>query len=1162
MLSVKNCRQPSSVVAATVGRFVDRHEECLFSATLAKVMLWQLNPQGEHDEPLRLFGSWPMFSGITGCATLHGDDEEVDSILLLTRCFSWSIVRWDDSTKSFEKVLVHLNGSLEKVIAQGRLQNPSQGVYFPLPDGALMCQRAGPKRGEELVMVCCWNTIFHLFNLQRSRGGMHLWIRTSGGSTEYNLVKGVPGPNTRLISWCFLLPPNDTDFEDCPLMALLFEDEKGIVDLETCSIKYEESNKLNFNLLQGPWSFSTLHPETSLGRNLEVGAFLYPHLPSSQWAIRITSRFAVASSLAVPAGPGSNRKKRSMHWILGSNDGQMHILSVSGESKSANVTINVKRIDTNIPLSNPRVATILRSQERTLQLWCTKTGYTSILDITKLSHHIENNSQTDQEIPGVEVMCSPFEESLGSIKDAIAVDFLGDGEMQLLLACGEGSDSCLRLCRSGLEVSKIIEEGPEMPECSDIFALRGLHILHVQPHDNGSNIQRLRAFDSHLVFSFASINQTKVLELDGHEFVPVTLPGLCEDANTVFITSLPHGHLVQVTEMEIRLINMRKSVMNSSQEDYLHVWTPKIGNINMASVVKYDTSIKTDGNQSLTPHQLASLVVAVDSVLSLFEILTHSNKKSEVKLKHSRQFEHQISAVWPNEVHMLKNDSMEVKLPDKLSYQQYNQHCVCDQVAVVGSSTGIAHIFPIPSKTSGIVDVMTLIEVCSLRVGETAVSIHVEETEQAVHGIFLHSNYNAWIHLRSGELEVKRINGIEKVKAVCSLHTELMPTSLVWINEKDCLQFGKLAEDRQTSTIYQRSVKLAENVVSMTHSSRHRCLLLLTESPVDASNRMRIFSDDSLQEIWSMQLMPGHMWSLIASSKLQTDIPSALDPEAAAIDSEIFLTVSYVETNDPKSSASSYLQDKEEDKQREDDSQEFQRGEKAVIAAWEIESVISKPREDQDPDVTFDIRLIGIKEVKKVFTYLHSTDQFGVFFASAASELFLVKCSSLDERDAASFDKEMQATGRRFGRIGELHMKLKVDILPGEPDHKIPYVGKGLVHDGSYKDGSACALRWLGDMDLIEIHSNNLPPSPGSELFEVVASLHPDREGLHEIVSCKLFDKSRGVVGDALGNLLIFERLGDRIAALFCMNARSGGITRIMEGRMGLHFLNKVDEVC
>uniref|UniRef100_A0A7S4JAQ6 Uncharacterized protein n=2 Tax=Guillardia theta TaxID=55529 RepID=A0A7S4JAQ6_GUITH len=347
----------------------------------------------------------------------------------------------------------------------------------------------------------------------------------------------------------------------------------------------------------------------------------------------------------------------------------------------------------------------------------------------------------------------------------------------------------------------------------------------------------------------------------------------------------------------------------------------------------------------------------------------------------------------------------------------------------------------------------------------------------------------------------------------------------------------------------------------MTHSSRHRCLLLLTESPVDASNRMRIFSDDSLQEIWSMQLMPGHMWSLIASSKLQTDIPSALDPEAAAIDSEIFLTVSYVETNDPKSSASSYLQDKEEDKQREDDSQEFQRGEKAVIAAWEIESVISKPREDQDPDVTFDIRLIGIKEVKKVFTYLHSTDQFGVFFASAASELFLVKCSSLDEsRDAASFDKEMQATGRRFGRIGELHMKLKVDILPGEPDHKIPYVGKGLVHDGSYKDGSACALRWLGDMDLIEIHSNNLPPSPGSELFEVVASLHPDREGLHEIVSCKLFDKSRGVVGDALGNLLIFERLGDRIAALFCMNARSGGITRIMEGRMGLHFLNKVDE--
>eukprot|EP00960_Hanusia_phi_P025983 746000-Hanusia_phi.AAC.4 len=239
MLSVRNCRQPSSVVATTVGRFVDRKEECLFSATLAKVMVWCFNTDGSPEDPLYLFGSWPMFSGITGCANIHGQQDDLDSILLITRCFSWSIVRWDDDKKAFEKLLVHINGSLEKVMAQGRLQNPSHGVYFPLPDGVRICQRAGPKEDEELVLVCCWNTIFHLFTLRWIRGDTHLWIRTTGSTSDYSLAKGIPGPMTRLISWSFLLPPNDTDFEDCPLIAILFEDEKGLVDLETSSIKYE-----------------------------------------------------------------------------------------------------------------------------------------------------------------------------------------------------------------------------------------------------------------------------------------------------------------------------------------------------------------------------------------------------------------------------------------------------------------------------------------------------------------------------------------------------------------------------------------------------------------------------------------------------------------------------------------------------------------------------------------------------------------------------------------------------------------------------------------------------------------------------------------------------------------------------------------------------------
>eukprot|EP00960_Hanusia_phi_P056309 763225-Hanusia_phi.AAC.2 len=60
-------------------------------------------------------------------------------------------------------------------------------------------------------------------------------------------------------------------------------------------------------------------------------------------------------------------------------------------------------------------------------------------------------------------------------------------------------------------------------------------------------------------------------------------------------------------------------------------------------------------------------------------------------------------------------------------------------------------------------------------------------------------------------------------------------------------------------------------------------------------------------------------------------------------------------------------------------------------------------------------------------------------------------------------------------------------------------------------------------MEFVEVQWNT-----STELFNIVASLQPDREGLHEIVSCELFDKSRGVVGDALGNLLIFERIGSR----------------------------------
>eukprot|EP00960_Hanusia_phi_P025981 746000-Hanusia_phi.AAC.2 len=322
----------------------------------------------------------------------------------------------------------------------------------------------------------------------------------------------------------------------------------------------------------------------------------------------------------------------------------------------------------------------------------------------------------------------------------------------------------------------------------------------------------------------------KVLELNGHEFAPVNIPGLCEDANTVFVASLPLGHLLQVTMMEIRLINMRKSLSNSNEEECLQIWSPRVGSINMASAVKYENATaRSDANDLGSASLLSSLVVAVDSVLNLFEISSQSSK-SDIRLWHSRHFEHQISAI-----HMLKAQDKDVKiivaqwvsntiqivqgrslqtvfvtsafpvhlrsvylwkLPHKLSYQQDCDTKLCDHVAVIGSSTGTVHIFPVPSLTSRSSNVETMQEICKLRVGETAVNISAEETEETVHGIHLHSNYDAWLSVQSGSLEVKRINGIEKAKAVCNLHTEFMPRSLVWINDKDCLQFGKLAEDR------------------------------------------------------------------------------------------------------------------------------------------------------------------------------------------------------------------------------------------------------------------------------------------------------------------------------------------------------------------------------
>ena len=426
---------------------------------------------------------------------------------------------------------------------------------------------------------------------------------------------------------------------------------------------------------------------------------------------------AVAIGDVNAEGPAGNKGASCHAFILGAANGWVFRLLVSASNRSPDVVLSLQRLSLlqsgeeggDCCLSAPSSLVCYTQGQRTLIVWCGVTGHTSLLSLSPTSSWdlasvsvgaLECNQGEGgwgEGIRGVvSLLPSTFEPNLGHVRQAIAIcresdpqthseaipgarlafassaPNVGpslaherlDSEIHLVLACGRGSDSLLRLCCSGVAIDVHVE-GPEMLDCLGICTLRA-----PSPAGEGKGEGGGLLFDTHVIFSFGGSDgadgaYTQVLELKGTEFVPIAFAGWRNDAATLAALATPLGHSIQVTPFEILARPLVSGATGEDEGAYPASargerpeetnagkalvrlkakagWHPRVGQMTMASAALLQRSLRA--SSTIAQEVCGMVVVAVDCVVHLLQVVEDASTAG-LRWQASRQFSHQISAL-------------------------------------------------------------------------------------------------------------------------------------------------------------------------------------------------------------------------------------------------------------------------------------------------------------------------------------------------------------------------------------------------------------------------------------------------------------------------------------------------------------------------------------
>jgi DNA damage-binding protein 1 len=109
------------------------------------------------------------------------------------------------------------------------------------------------------------------------------------------------------------------------------------------------------------------------------------------------------------------------------------------------------------------------------------------------------------------------------------------GQGQVVTCSGAFKDGSLRVIRNGIGINE--QAAIEMPGVKGIWSLRF----------QGS-------FDDCLVVTF--VGETRFLKINGEELEEAELPGFDASSQTLYCGNATDGHIVQVTNKSVRLINI------------------------------------------------------------------------------------------------------------------------------------------------------------------------------------------------------------------------------------------------------------------------------------------------------------------------------------------------------------------------------------------------------------------------------------------------------------------------------------------------------------------------------------------------------------------------------------------------------------------------------
>ena len=475
----------------------------------------------------------------------------------------------------------------------------------------------------------------------------------------------------------------------------------------------------------------------------------------------------------------------------------------------------------------------------------------------------------------------------GPVVDAVVAQETGFGEEDVLVTCrGVAQQSNISKSYIGCSLEADIEAKEVIPADAGVPALLG---VHAKGQLAGNSDARY-----YLLFSFEAARVTHVLDMSEDTFVPATIPGLDQEAYTLAANSPCSGFITQVTQEEIRLIDLSRGRLHASVGGDVfpgakHFEHAQVSNARVALASQSYIQAFQVRNQKIVPVnrvrmednisalQLKEIEIDADDVTLILVGQWHSNAVIILEFQGMDE--------------LLRIDTFESQ-PRSFSIFSSEDDM---SFLYVGLSNGKVHYYPF-STEDGALCIEVEEEDC-VQIGNSAVSFRelpLEESEgRHARCIYAHSDVDVVFQAgpcsgalrqiseesmddvedKALKLRANRVAGSQNITSIAPIKARGMAAGVAWLDSRNCLRIGSIKGEAVVQT---HSVGIGRTVKKIAYHRVSKSIVAISEDE-SGMHWLDVVDSRTMEQKTGSRLHENHFHTALSVETIPSDSPKFID---------------------------------------------------------------------------------------------------------------------------------------------------------------------------------------------------------------------------------------------------------------------------------------------